>query len=572
MTKLIPLKKVDGEPLTYFRSNEVVMIPENYKKPDEDFRGVWVTLKDSTNLTKFSTIENFKNEICEIFDVMNYYNLNGLIFHIRIDNDAIYESKLNPWSAYFTEYNNNPGWDPLPWLIEETHKRGYEFHAWMNPYRVKSGNIAPINEEYEKVRIKFSKTIPSFNIASNPNNLLLTKHQNNTYGAILDPGLPEVKDFIIATCMEVIEKYDIDAIHFDDYFYANLGEHGENIINENDQSTYLKYKEDYQDPKSNLDKADFRRKQINIFIKELSSKIRSYNLTNNRFVQLGVSPTGIYKNGDGLVIYNEYNQSITNGSNTIGQTHFSSYLFCDTLKWLNNQWIDYMVPQSYWAFEHKTAGYADVMDWWDKVAQKSKVNIYSGIGIYMSEVIGGNYSWGSNYLEVSNQLKYTTKLNNVKGNVFYNYRYLKYAYKLQGNELYQKGMDYVKEHIYTSKAILPKIRTYNASILEKVNNVNRFINNNEITISWNKVDDAKSYVIYKSLNDSFNADDIVDIISNYNDSKDIIFKDNYCEGYNYAIAAISKTNHVGKLFIIKSVIDEIESLIKNQNDVIKNLY
>ena len=114
------------------------------------FRGVWVTPKDSNNIgnikptaskTKEQKIEAYKAEVLRILDIMEWYNLNALIFHIRVDNDAIYYSDMNPWSDWFTVYGEDPGWDPLEWVIEETHARGIEFHAWMNPYRVKSHGV-----------------------------------------------------------------------------------------------------------------------------------------------------------------------------------------------------------------------------------------------------------------------------------------------------------------------------------------------------------------------------------------------------------------------------------------------
>ena len=183
---------------------------------------------------------------------MEWHNLNALIFHIRIDNDAIYYSSMNPWSSWFTVYGEDPGWDPLEWVIEETHKRGIEFHAWMNPYRITASGKKGVTAA------KVASKIPSYNIGSNPDNLLVS---SETYGTILNPGIPEVRTFIVDTCMEVIEKYDVDAIHFDDYFY---------ISSVDDEREYQKYNP------NNLQKDDWRREQVDLFIKESLCSIRNF--------------------------------------------------------------------------------------------------------------------------------------------------------------------------------------------------------------------------------------------------------------------------------------------------------
>ena len=161
--------------------------------------------------------------------------------------------------------------------------------------------------------------------------------------------------------MEVVENYDVDAIHFDDYFY---------ISGTNDDATYAAY-----NPKG-LGRADWRREQVNLFIEQLHDAMTEYNSKNNKAVQLGISPSGIYKNGNG---------SVSSGSNTSGFAHYGDYLYSDTYKWAKEGWIDYLLPQSYWAFEHPSAGYADVMSWWNKAFEGLDCLLYSGIGYYMAD-------------------------------------------------------------------------------------------------------------------------------------------------------------------------------------------
>ena len=219
-----------------------------------------------------------------------------MIFHVRPFNDAFYESKYNNWSTY---YNTNPTWDALPWIIEECHKRGIEFHAWLNPYRVTNNTSSSLSDIASRYKAS--------NPASNPNNLL-----KGTDSVILNPGIPAVRTFLIDTCMELIENYDVDAIHFDDYFYDS---------GVDDSITRSIYNT------NNLSIDDFRREQTNIFIESLSLAIRSYNQESGRRVQLGISPSGIWKSGDGVVTYNSDGDAITNVSSTTSSyQHYGNYL------------------------------------------------------------------------------------------------------------------------------------------------------------------------------------------------------------------------------------------------------
>ena len=199
-----------------------------------------------------------------MLDVCEYYNMNAVIFHVRVYNDAFYQSKYCKWSRY---YSTNPTWDALPWVIEECHRRGIEFHAWLNPYRVSTANNN-LNE--------VAKRFQSNNAASNPDNLLAGDST-----VILNPGIPEVRDFLVRVCMELIENYDVDAINFDDYFYVSA----------DDSATQAKYKPPGQST------ADWRRDQVSMFIHALSDEMRAFNQRTGRRVQLGIAPSGIWKSG-----------------------------------------------------------------------------------------------------------------------------------------------------------------------------------------------------------------------------------------------------------------------------------
>ena len=513
----------DGTTVYYKGTTIAVEVPEDYKMQDTYFRGVWVTpLAGCLPSCSSSSEANYRKEILEMFDVMEYYGLNALIYHIRIMNDALYPSKLNPKSNYMTTNT-----DMLEWVIEECHNRGIEFHAWMNPYRVKSSGGSDLNAIANNIKNKCPN-----NIGSNPDNLLM----NSSGGFILNPGLPEVRDFIVETCMEVIKNYDVDAIHFDDYFY---------ITGVDDTSTREKYNPD------GLSLADWRRHQVDLFIKQLSDEMRAYNEENNRYVQLGISPSGIYRNGDGVVTYDENGNAITNGSKTGGMQHYDNYLYSDTLKWCNEEWIDYIVPQSYWGFSHTVAGFADVMGWWNKVVAKKKVNLYSGMGIYMSETPGKNYSWGFDPNEAYNQILYTTTLTNTSGTVFYNYNYLERAYKGDETSLYGQGLKKIKAEMFTNPAILPVIRTMGEVKIDAVKSVKTEVKDNDTLIQFNEVPNAKRYVIYRSLkNVTCAPEEVVAIVSQkpYISSNVISFLDEGTNGnkYNYAVRAQAANNQLSE--------------------------
>ena len=511
----------DGTAMYYKGTNIAVMIPDKFEMQDTYYRGCWVTplagcLPKCTDSN--SSIVSYKAEINEMFDVMEYYNLNALIFHIRIYNDALYPSELNPKSSYMSTSQ-----DLLPWVISECHKRGIEFHAWLNPYRVKSSGGTTVTEEANKIKAK----CPA-NVGSNPDNLLI----NSSGGVILNPGIPEVRDFIVDTCMEVIEKYDVDAIHFDDYFY---------ITGVDDSSTQAKYNTE------NLSEGDFRRKQVDLFIEQLSNAMRKYNKDHNRYVQLGISPSGIYRNGDGVVTYDENGNAITTGSKTGGMQHWGNYLYSDTVNWINHEWIDYIMPQSYWAFSQPIAGFADVMSWWDKVCARKNVNLYSGMGIYMSEKPGSNYSWGFDPNEAPNQILYTQTLEHTQGTVFYNYNYLEWALK-DSTTLYGQGLAKIKQKMFTSPAILPVIRTMDHIDVKPVEGLTLSLEDGKAVVSFNRSSQAKFYVIYRSLGSvTLAPEEVVAIIGDKGTSEKVTFIDETgTDKYNYAVRVQAGNNELSE--------------------------
>lgn len=222
----------------------------------------------------------------------------------------------------------------------------------MNPYRIKSNkkSIEEIITEY--------KEYPN-NPASQESNIMTGKDY-----FYLNPGLQNVRKFVVDTVLEFISKYkEVDAIHFDDYFYNNDENSG------GDEKTY-------KESNGTKNKADWRREQVDLLIESLHNEINNFNKENKKYIQFGISPSGIYKNspnGNDTVTYDSEGNIITKGSATNGSEHYQDHLFSDTLKWINNEWIDYILPQIYWAHDNENAPFKNVIDWWNKVVLKKRL-------------------------------------------------------------------------------------------------------------------------------------------------------------------------------------------------------
>ena len=442
-----------GSNVTYRNSTTVVKIPVTYESKVSEFRGAWVT----SLVGDFSASSNKSTmmaNLTAVLDLLESYNMNAVVFHIRMMNDACYDTDLAPIRNGYGDRSTFASWDYLTWFISECHKRGIEFHAWLNPYRISSnGYSAGVSPE--EVAAKYA-SYPK-NPASKAENILVTYRDSSSSGAILNPCKEEVQDYIVDVCLEVMEKYDVDAIHFDDYFYAQLSSNND-FLNEADKVDYEAYIDANPtcgySKTSKANKQQWRRDNVDNFIYKLHNAMTEFNASHHRGVQLGIAPTGIYKNGNGKVTYNSDGSITTTGSNTNGQTHYSSYLFCDTVKWIRNEWIDYICPQSYWAFTHSSAGYADVVDWWDKVVEGTHVNLYTGMGIYMSTDYSST-SWASEAYEASNQVLYNTKFNNVKGTCIYVYNRIK---RIQNNEdlIAHAGLMRIKNEYWTEHVSPPE--------------------------------------------------------------------------------------------------------------------
>ena len=262
-------------------------------------------------------------------DELQKDGVNVIIFQVRPECDALYESSIEPWSRFLTGQQGkapSPYWDPLQWMIEQCHARGMELHAWINPYRARTKTTTALASNHIKVR--------------KPQNCF--EYDGLT---ILNPGLPENRDYICEVARDIVTRYDVDGIHMDDYFYPYPAA-GQTIP---DDAQYRQYSNGIKD------RGDWRRYNVNLFIEQFYKTIHEAK----PWVKVGISPFGIYRNKKSSPI----------GSNTNGLQNYDD-LYADILLWVNNGWLDYCVPQVYWEIGNKAADYDTLIRWWNQYASK----------------------------------------------------------------------------------------------------------------------------------------------------------------------------------------------------------
>lgn len=265
------------------------------------------------------SVEAQRRELIEWLDIAEDLGLNAIFFQVRAESDAFYQSDLEPWSRYLTgTQGQDPGWDPLQTLIEEAHGRALEVHAWINPYR------AAVSSGQSRASTHFASTTPSVALPFD--------------GKLwLDPGSSVVQSHVIDVVEDIASRYDIDGLHLDDYFYPYPGSGGEFP----DGPSWSAY----QNGGGTLDKADWRRANVNALISGLSEVLKD----TAPHVRFGISPFGIYKNGvpEGIIGLDQY-----------------SVLYADPLKWLDEGWVDYLAPQLYWPTTRPNQPFEDLVQWW----------------------------------------------------------------------------------------------------------------------------------------------------------------------------------------------------------------
>ncbi len=348
-------------------------------KQQKEFRGVWVASVGNIDWPskKGLSIEQQKREYLDILDNVEKWNMNAVVVQVKPTGDAFYPSKYSPWSEYLTGRQGvDPGYDPLKFMVEEAHKRGIEFHAWFNPYRL---TVSSDRKKLSSDSIVFSN--PSW----------IAEYGGKLY---LNPGVPGVDDYVVDSIMEVVKNYDIDAVHMDDYFYPYKVKNQEYPDNE----TYKKYGGKF------YSKEDWRRDNVNQLIEKLSKDMKKAKPN----VKLGISPFGVWRNKS---------TDPVKGSDTRAGVQNYDDLYADILLWVDTGWIDYVVPQIYWHQGFNLADYDTLVNWWSSAVTGSKTDLYIGQAAYKVK------EW-KNSSELINQIDYNRSFPEVKGSIFFSYKSL----------------------------------------------------------------------------------------------------------------------------------------------------
>ena len=423
--------------------------------PKREFRGVWIASVaniDWPSQPGLSPVVQ-QEEFRFILDEQKKNGMNAVVVQIRPTTDALYRSKQELWSHWLTGKQGqppNPPYDPLAFQIAEAHRRGMEFHAWINPYRATHDTIrANISPEH------ITNKKPEWFIT-----YAGKKH--------FKPGLPEVRQYIVGIIMEVVRNYDIDAIHFDDYFYPYPTQ--EIYPDSADFATY---------GSGFATIADWRRFNVDEVIRTISDSIKSVK----PYVKFGVSPFAIWKNKTTVD---------PRGSDTKGGLSNYEHLYADVRGWLEKGWIDYNVPQLYFHIGYPVADYAKLLDWWSQ--NNFGKHLYIGQGTYRVNSDPKIREW-YDPRESGRQLRLNRKAPQVQGSVFFSSK------SVMNNPL--GVQDSLRNNYYRLPALLPTMPWLDATTPNAPTQLKATSNLQNIYLTWAKPspatdgDTARYYVIYR---------------------------------------------------------------------------
>jgi uncharacterized lipoprotein YddW (UPF0748 family) len=347
-----------------------------FAQPNYEFRAVWIATVDNIDWPPRNVdVETQKKEFIRQLDMHKKNGMNAIIVQIRPAADAFYPSKYEPWSQWLTGIQGkapSPFYDPLEFMIKETHKRGMEFHAWCNPYRA-------------DFKIGESSISPSHITRLHP-------EWFKTYGdkKYFDPANKEAQNFVVKVICDIVSRYDVDAIHMDDYFYPYRIP-GKEFPDETA----------YKNSGTKLNKDDWRRSNVDTIIKILSLAIKK----EKPWVKFGISPFSVWRNND---------QDPDGSDSKAGQTNYDD-LYANIVLWLKKGWIDYVAPQLYLEIGNKNIAYEKLLDWWSKHTYGK--HLYIGHGIYRASN-NPSSAW-KDPNELPNQIKLLRQYPNVQGSIYY---------------------------------------------------------------------------------------------------------------------------------------------------------
>ena len=479
-----------------------------YGIPKREFRSAWIATVWCLDWpSQGAGATKQMEQMDRLLDSLQVNNFNAVNFQVRSMCDAMYQSSLEPWSSFLTGHRGqDPGFDPLQYVVEGCHKRGMECHAWVNPYRWSTGTDwnTPQDQELKE------------------DGWLLT------YGStiILDPGQQRTIDRIVAVCREIITNYDVDGILYDDYFYP------QNIPTDASAEDYG----EWQASGTTLSFADWRRDNVNRMVQAVYSMIQETRPD----VRYGISPAGVAATS--AAVANKYGVEPC----PAGSDWQYNGIFSDPLAWLAAQSIDYISPQVYWPIG-ATADYGKITPWWGKVANKF------GRQVYISSSISSlnNSSGEVQYKEYANEveLNRTSSLDDCPGAIFYSCKYL---YTLNSYSL----AHYLKNTVFTRPALPPAMPWKQGYNPGEVQNLSRTGN----SISWEGYDNVR-YTVYAfpmTMNKNTFTGQIDFLLGmTYEPSFDI--PEQYQQGYQFAVCVLDRVGNEWAPAFLSVELDQLEN-------------
>lgn len=373
---------------------------------------------------------------------------NAVILQVRPTADAFWPSKVEPWSQYLTgKQGGDPGYDPLAFAVAEAHKRNLELHAWFNPYRLSMGT-------------DINALVPTHPARQHPDWVV-------TYGGKLyyNPGIPAARTLVEDAIMDAVSNYDIDGVHFDDYFYP-YPVAGQVF---DDAATYAEYGAGFPTL------AEWRRNNIDLLIQEMQQRIKAAK----PWVKFGISPFAVWRNKG----------TDPEGSDTTAGVQTYDDLSADTRRWVREEWIDYIVPQVYWAGGFAPADYNKIVPWWAEQVRGTDVHLYIGHATYKVGTSTQSPDW-SDPAELSDQLAFNTAVPEVKGDIYFSAKDVR-ADRLGATTLLNSTW-------YTRPALIPTMPNLDSRAPLPVHAVRATRTADGVELSWRRTSsDTTSYAIYR---------------------------------------------------------------------------
>ncbi|MCD7901746.1 MAG: family 10 glycosylhydrolase [Bacteroides sp.] len=467
--------------------------------PKREFRGAWIQVVNG-QFMNMST-QKMQQTLIQQLDALEDAGINAVIFQVRPEADALYESSYEPWSRFLTGIQGKapiPYWDPMKFMIDECHKRNMEFHAWINPYRAKT-NI---------------KTQLAANHIYHTNPEWFIEFDNKLF---FDQALPETRKHVCKIISDIVSRYDVDAIHMDDYFYPY-------------PVAGKEYPDDvsFSRTGSGFDsKGDWRRNNVNVLIKQVHSTIREIK----PWVKFGVSPFGVYRNKTA---------SNPNGSDTKALQNYDD-LYADVLYWAREGWIDYTIPQIYWHVGHPVADYGILVDWWARNTEGCHLFIGQDVLNTLKNADPENPSINQLPRKMRLQRSYAT----IEGSCQWP------ASEVINNT--GKYRDALKAEYYKYPALMPIFHSLDNTPPKKVRKVKEIWTEDGYILFWTapkakeEMDQAVQYVVYRfNRKETVNLEDPSRIVAI---TRNNFYKMPYDDGkkkYRYVITALDRLQNESK--------------------------